>query len=46
MADHTTISKKPNQQLPVPSHSTLTRRTLLGETGIAVGAMLASALST
>src|SRR5215207_11297809 len=44
MADHPTISKNgPDQGLPaLPSNPPLTRRTLLGGAGIAVGAVLAS----
>jgi len=44
MADHPTILKNgPDQGLPaLPSYAPLTRRTLLGGTGIALGAVLAS----
>ena len=45
MADHPIIFNEPGQGLPAPpSHPVLTRRTLLGGAGIAVGAVLAPPL--
>ena len=46
MPDHPTISNEPDQGSPaLPSHPALTRRTLLGGAGIAVGAVLVSPTS-
>jgi hypothetical protein len=41
MVDHPTISTEPGPGSPDPSHSNLTRRTLLSGAGMAAGAVLA-----